>query len=60
LLQKIGFNNHQGVMIPQSNVKDLMLRKDVVRAVEEGKFSIYAVKTIDEGIEIMTGKEAGK
>jgi lon-related putative ATP-dependent protease len=58
--RKIGFNNHQGVMIPQSNVKDLMLRKDVVRAVEEGKFSIYAVKTIDEGIEIMTGKEAGK
>jgi lon-related putative ATP-dependent protease len=58
--RKIGFNNHQGVMIPQSNAKDLMLRKDVVRAVEEGKFSIYAVKTIDEGIEIMTGKEAGK
>lgn len=58
--RKIGFNNHQGVMIPQSNVKDLMLRKDVVKAVEEGKFHVYAVKTIDEGIEIMTGKDAGK
>lgn len=58
--RKIGFNNRQGVMIPYSNIKDLMLRKDVVKAVEEGKFHIYAVKSIDEGIEIMTDKEAGK
>lgn len=57
--RKIGFTGSQGVMIPQSNVKDLMLRKDVVGAAEEGKFHIYAVKTIDEGIEIMTGKKAG-
>jgi ATP-dependent Lon protease len=54
-----GFNGHQGVMIPASNVKDLMLRKDVVEAVREGRFRIYGVKTIDEGIEILTGKEAG-
>ena len=47
-------------MIPQSNVKDLMLRKDVVKAVKDGEFHIYAVKTIDEGIEILTGQEAGE
>ena len=47
-------------MIPQRNVKDLMLRKDVVEAVGKGKFHVYAVKTIDEGIEIMTGKKAGE
>jgi lon-related putative ATP-dependent protease len=49
----------QGVIIPKSNVKDLMLRKDVLQAVKEGKFHIYAVRTIDEGIEILTGKKAG-
>ena len=49
----------QGVMIPESNVKDLMLRKDVVEAVKTKKFRVYAVKTIDEGIEILTGKKAG-
>jgi lon-related putative ATP-dependent protease len=49
----------QGVMIPESNVKDLMLRKDVVEAVKKKKFHVYAVKTIDEGIEILTGKKAG-
>ena len=55
-----GLTAKQGVMIPESNVKDLMLRKDVVEAVKEGKFHIYAVKTIDQGIEILTGKEAGE
>jgi len=54
-----GLNGHQGVMIPDSNVNDLMLRKDVVEAVGKGQFRIYAVKTIDDGIEILTGKEAG-
>ncbi|MGD8973591.1 MAG: ATP-binding protein [Desulfobacterales bacterium] len=57
--RQIGSNGDQGVMVPQRNVNDLMLRKDVVEAVEEGRFHIYAVKTIDEGIEILTGKEAG-
>jgi predicted ATP-dependent protease len=56
---KLGFTGKQGVMIPASNVKDLMLRKDVVEAVKEGKFHVYAVKTVDEGIGILTGKEAG-
>jgi ATP-dependent Lon protease len=54
-----GLNGGQGVMIPQSNVKDLMLRKDVIAAVEEKRFRIYAVSTIDAGIEILTGKKAG-
>ena len=49
----------QGVMIPHLNVPDLMLRKDIVQAVREGKFHIYPVKMIDEGIEILTGVEAG-
>jgi len=55
----MGLNGNQGVMIPASNVKDLMLRKDVVAAVKENKFRIYAVKTIDAGIEILTAKPAG-
>jgi len=50
----------QGVLIPAANVKHLMLRRDVVEAVEEGKFSIHAVKTVDEGIEILTGLAAGE
>ncbi len=57
---KMGAANNQGVMIPQSNVKDLMLRKDVVEAVKKGRFHVYPVKTIDEGIEILTGKKAGE
>ena len=54
-----GLTGSQGVMIPKSNLRDLMLRKDVVEAVREGRFRIYAVGTIDEGIEILTGKPAG-
>ena len=57
---KKGLNKKQGVMIPESNVKDLMLRKDVVKAVEKGLFHIYPVKNVDEGIEILTGKKAGQ
>ena len=55
-----GLTGDQGVMIPHSNIKDLMLRKDVVAAVKDGRFAIYAVRTIDEGIEILTGKPAGE
>jgi lon-related putative ATP-dependent protease len=50
----------QGVMIPASNIKHLMLRKDVVAAVRDGKFHIYAVETIDQGIELLTGVRAGE
>ncbi len=58
--KKAGLSGKQGVMIPESNVKDLMLRKDVVNAVKKKKFRVYAVKTIDQGIEILTGKKAGE
>lgn len=50
----------QAVIIPHKNIDDLMLRHDVVEAVEAGKFHIYPVKSIDEGIEILTGLPAGK
>lgn len=55
-----GLTGDQGVVIPQSNVKHLMLREDVIGAVEEGQFHIYPVSTIDEGIEVLTGVEAGE
>ncbi len=56
----LGLSGKQGVLIPHQNVKDLMLRADVVDASRKGRFFIYAVKTIDQGIEILTGIEAGK
>ncbi len=49
----------QGVLIPESNVQNLMLKEEVVEAVSEGKFHIWAVRTVDEGIEILTGVKAG-
>lgn len=55
-----GLTGKQGVLIPQSNVKHLMLRQDVRDAVAEGKFAIYPVETIDEGMEILTGLSAGE
>jgi predicted ATP-dependent protease len=55
-----GFTGQQGVMIPASNVQNLMLKEEVVDAVKAGKFHIYSVKTIDEGIEVLTGKKAGE
>jgi ATP-dependent Lon protease len=55
-----GITGKQGVMIPQLNVDDLMLRKDVVETVKGGKFHIYPVKTVSQGIEILTGVEAGE
>jgi ATP-dependent Lon protease len=54
-----GLTGHQGVLIPMQNVKDLMLRHDVVDAVRAGKFHVYAIDSIDQGIEILTGKKAG-
>ncbi|MBN2244825.1 MAG: AAA family ATPase [Candidatus Aminicenantes bacterium] len=54
-----GLNGKQGVIIPQLNIKNLMLKKEVITAVKAGKFHIYPIKTIDEGIEILTGIEAG-
>ena len=54
-----GFTDGQGAMIPRANVRNLMLRADVVDAVKAGKFRIFAVSTIDEGIEVLTGVSAG-
>lgn len=54
-----GLTGTQGVIIPRTNVKNLMLRDDVISAVEEGKFHIYAIDTVDDGIEILTGVKAG-
>jgi predicted ATP-dependent protease len=55
-----GFNGKQGVLIPQSNVKNLMLREDVVEAARKKKFFIYPIKTIDEAVSLMTDIPAGK
>ena len=55
-----GLSGEQGVMIPKANVQHLMLREDVVEAVRQGKFNVYAVSRVDEGIEILTGIKAGK
>ena len=55
-----GLTGDQGVLIPTTNVKNLMLRHDVIEAVEDGKFRIFAVETIDQGIEILTGVPAGE
>jgi predicted ATP-dependent protease len=53
-----GLNGKQGVIIPHQNVADLMLRHDVTDAVRKGLFHIHAVRTIDEGITILTGLPA--
>jgi predicted ATP-dependent protease len=55
-----GLTNDQGVMIPSANIRNLMLRKDVVDAVDQGRFHIYHVSTIEQGIEVLTGVPAGR
>jgi lon-related putative ATP-dependent protease len=55
-----GLTNEQGCMVPQSNVQNLMLKEEVVETIKEGKFHIYPVRTINEGIEVLTGMEAGE
>lgn len=54
-----GLSGEQGVMIPHQNVKNLMLNAEVIEAVRAGKFHIFSVETVDQGIEILTGVEAG-
>lgn len=54
-----GLTGEQGVIIPRTNVSNLMLREDVLKAVDEGKFQIYAIDNVDDGIEILTGIKAG-
>ena len=55
-----GFNGQHGVIIPAQNVRNLHLSDEVIDSVRKGKFHIYSVRTIDEGIEILTGVPAGK
>jgi len=55
-----GLTGKQGVMVPEKNLKNLMLDEEVVKAVRQGKFHIYSVATIDEGMEILTGIKAGE
>ena len=55
-----GLTGNQGVIIPHQNIKNLMLNNDVVEAVKQAKFHIYPVKSIDEGIEILTEVKAGE
>ena len=54
-----GLTGRQGVLIPGSNAKHLMLRADVVAACSDGKFSIYTVDTVDQAIEVLSGHPAG-
>jgi ATP-dependent Lon protease len=55
-----GLSKKQGVIIPIQNIQELMLREDIIEAVEKGEFHIYAIERVEEGIEILTGVKAGK
>ncbi len=55
-----GLTGDQGVLIPKANIQNLMLKEEIVKAVEAGKFHIFAVDTIDEGIELLTGRPASE
>lgn len=60
LCQDEGLTGHQGVIIPRTNVINLMLSNDVIQAVEEGRFTIYAVEDIDQALSILMATEAGE
>ena len=54
-----GLSGEQGVLIPESNLEHLMLRADVVDAVAQGRFAVYALATVDQAVELLTGVPAG-
>lgn len=54
-----GLNGEQGVIIPRQNIDNLMLKHEIIDAVREGKFHIYAIRTVEEGISLLTGVPAG-
>jgi len=60
LCENRGLTGEQGVIIPASNVRHLMLKKEVVAAMEQGKFSVTAVNTVDEAVKLLTSLEAGE
>ena len=55
-----GLDGHQGVLIPRANIRNLMVREEIVAAVKAGRFHIYAIGSVDEGIELLTGIPAGR
>ncbi|NPA94171.1 MAG: AAA family ATPase [Thermodesulfobacteria bacterium] len=55
-----GLTGQQGVIIPKANVRDLNLRHEIVQAVRDGKFNVWAIETVEEGVELLTGMKAGK
>jgi lon-related putative ATP-dependent protease len=57
--REVGLTGHQGVCIPHSNVRNLILRKDVQQAIADGVFHVYPIETIDQGLELLTGFKAG-
>lgn len=60
ICKKQGLTGNQGVIIPSSNIKNLMLRQDVIEAVKVSKFHIFPIENVDQGIEILTGMPAGE
>ena len=58
--QARGLTGDQGVVIPKSNIKNLMLKKEVLQAVKDGKFRVYAVSNADEAVSLLTGMPAGE
>jgi len=55
-----GLNGGQGVLIPRSNIRNLMLKEEIVQAIREGQFHVFPVGTTDEGMEVLTGMKAGE
>jgi len=55
-----GLNGEQGVVIPKANIRNLMLKAEVVEAVRQGEFSVYAVSHVDQCLEVLMGRKAGK
>jgi predicted ATP-dependent protease len=60
ICRETGFSGSQGVIVPARNLDNLMLRPDVVESVRAGKFHVYAVNTVDEALELLTGEPAGE
>ncbi len=60
LCRERGLTGEQGVLIPAANVRHLMLRPDVIEAVRDGRFQVYPVTSIDQGVEILTDLPAGR
>ena len=57
--KRLGLKNHPGVIIPQQNIKSLILPYEIIEAIEKKEFHIYPVQTIDEGMQILTDRPAG-